>query len=175
MDITDSTLNQSEIDRLEGHRKLEKLGLNIPLRKTKRLAKIDKKLENKTNSKKNFIEDKENEELSGNSIQDNNDKFQYLDEASTSHNLSKASALIPEPFDGKSPAAKAKYIKTYFDEKGPVIDIDLKLFFELNEVEINLDYLNTISTEIDNASRKEKLFFEQKMIVALSMIDFSDF
>ena len=97
MDKTDSTLNQSEIDRLEGHRNLEKLGLNIPLRKTKRLAKIEQKLKKKKQSEKNLIENKENES-GGNSIADNNDKFQYLDEASTSRNNSKveASAIIPE-------------------------------------------------------------------------------
>ena len=49
------------------------------------------------------------------------------------------------PFDGKSPAEKTKYIKTYFNENGPVIDIDLALFFELNDVKINLEYLDTIS------------------------------
>ena len=96
MDKTDSTLNQSEIDRLEGHRNLEKLGLNIPLRKTKRLAKIEQKLKKKKDSEKNLNENKENE--SGNSIEDNNGQFQYLDEASTSRNKSKieASAIIPE-------------------------------------------------------------------------------
>ena len=97
MDATDSTLNQSEIDRLEGHRKLEKLGLNIPLRKTKRLAKIDKKLKKKKESEKNLTANKENEAC-GNSIEEDNNKFQYLDEASASKNNSKveASAIIPE-------------------------------------------------------------------------------
>ena len=80
----------------------------------------------------------------------------------------------------------------------------MALFFELNDVKINLEYLDTISelvikflekrgeslraifdyflmtkvdqdkTEIDKASKKEKLFFEQKMIIALSMIDYND-
>ena len=75
------------------------------------------------------------------------------------------------------------------------MDIDLALFFELNDVTINLEYLDTISemvmkslkwslpftikidqdkTEIEKASKKEKLFFEQKMIIALSMIDYND-
>ena len=76
------------------------------------------------------------------------------------------------------------------------MDIVLALFFELNDVTINLEYLDTISemvmkslewslpfdtivfdhnkTEIEKASKKEKLFFEQKMIVALSMIDYRD-
>ena len=76
------------------------------------------------------------------------------------------------------------------------MDIDLALFFELNDVIINLEYLDTISemvmkslewslpfdtividqdkTEIEKASKKEKLFFEQKMIIALSMIDYND-
>ena len=97
MDTTDSTLNQSEVDRLEGHRKLESLGLNIPLRKTKRLAKIEKKLQKKkeSDSKKN-LENKEN--WNANSIEDNNDKFQFLDEANASNIKSNAgnSAIIPE-------------------------------------------------------------------------------
>ena len=76
------------------------------------------------------------------------------------------------------------------------MDIDLALFFELHDVTINLEYLDTISemvmkylewslpfdtividhnkTEIEKASKKEKLFFEQKMIIALSMIDYND-
>ena len=75
MDTSDSTLNQSEVDRLESHRKLESLGLNIPLRKTKRLAKIEKKIQKKKESdaKKNS-EDKENEKAVANSLGDNNDK-----------------------------------------------------------------------------------------------------
>ena len=80
----------------------------------------------------------------------------------------------------------------------------MALFFELNDVKINLEYLDTISelvikflekrgeslraifdyflmtkvdqdkTKIDKASKNEKLFFEQKMIIALSMIDYND-
>ena len=166
MDTTDSTLNQSEVDRLEGHRKLESLGLNIPLRKTKRLAKIEKKLQKKkeSDSKKN-LENKEN--WNANSIEDNNDKFQYLDEANASNIKSNVgnSAIIPEwvtvfifefyifsefqnifrPFDGMSTAEKSKYIKSNFNENGTVIDIDLKLFFELDEAKIDLEYLDKIS------------------------------
>ena len=100
MDTTDSTLNQSEIDRVESHRKLESLGLNIPLRKTKRLKKIEKKLKKKnvSDSTKKSIGDKENQKSAGSSIEDNNDKFQYLDEANASHVQSKVvdSVIIPE-------------------------------------------------------------------------------
>ena len=49
------------------------------------------------------------------------------------------------PFDGMSPAEKTKYIQKNFNENGPIHDIDMKLFFELTDVKINLEYLDTIS------------------------------
>ena len=52
---------------------------------------------------------------------------------------------IVRPFDGMSAAEKSKYIKSNFNENGPVIDIDLKLFFELEDVKIDLEYLDKIS------------------------------
>ena len=44
-----------------------------------------------------------------------------------------------------STAEKSKYIKSNFNENGTVIDIDLKLFFELDEAKIDLEYLDKIS------------------------------
>ena len=44
-----------------------------------------------------------------------------------------------------STAEKSKYIKSNFNENDPVIDIDLKLFFELDEAKIDLEYLDKIS------------------------------